>query len=199
MGTFVFATRLGWVGFAYSSRGLSRVVFGHSSPRAALAALDAGPPNGTEKPPPRWISELASALADYADGRKTTFPPVPLDLSGCTPFQRRVLAACRQVEWGKVVTYGQLAAMAGSPRAARAVGQCMARNRFPLIVPCHRVVGHSGRLGGFSAPQGVAMKRRLLRMEAGSGQAASVKPKVRGSRVPVRRRSGVGPGLGGGR
>ena len=73
---------------------------------------------------------------------------------------------CRLIPYGQVLTYGELAERAGSPRAARAVGNVMRTNRFPLIVPCHRVVGAAGALGGYSAPTGLKMKRRLLRLEA---------------------------------
>ncbi len=82
-----------------------------------------------------------------------------------TAFQRAVIDHCRRIPRGEVLTYGQLAERAGYPRSARAVGNVMATNRVPLIVPCHRVVGAGGNLGGFSAPQGLQMKRRLLRLE----------------------------------
>jgi methylated-DNA-[protein]-cysteine S-methyltransferase len=83
-------------------------------------------------------------------------------------FQRAVVGHCRRIPPGQTLTYGQLAARVGRPRAARAVGRVMATNRFPLIVPCHRVVAAGGVLGGFSAPQGLAMKKRLLAAEAAS-------------------------------
>jgi methylated-DNA-[protein]-cysteine S-methyltransferase len=88
-----------------------------------------------------------------------------LDLDGHTAFQRRVIRCCRQIPWGATRSYAELAARAGSPRAARAVGAVMAANRFPLIVPCHRVIGARGSLGGYSAPTGLVMKSRLLARE----------------------------------
>ena len=72
---------------------------------------------------------------------------------------------CRKIPYGKTLSYGQLAAKAGRPGAARAVGNHMAGNRTPIIVPCHRVLPSGGGLGGFSAAGGVALKRRLLEME----------------------------------
>ncbi|MBN2581536.1 MAG: methylated-DNA--[protein]-cysteine S-methyltransferase [Planctomycetes bacterium] len=107
------------------------------------------------------LPSLAAGIADYFAGRAAEFD-VAIDLSGCTPFQRCVLEACRRIPTGKVLTYGQLAARAGRPRAARAVGQAMAGNPVPLVVPCHRVVAAGGALGGFSASGGEGMKRRLL-------------------------------------
>src|SRR5205807_3041274 len=78
---------------------------------------------------------------------------------------QRVVSACRRIDRGRVRSYGELAAAAGSLGAARAVGNVMAQNRYPIIVPCHRVVGSAGSLGGFSALDGISMKRRMLAME----------------------------------
>jgi len=108
---------------------------------------------------------LVRRLLDFAAGTVDNFRDIRLSLDGMTPFQKRVVACCRRVGWGDVVSYGDLARRAGRPGAARAVGTIMARNRFPLIVPCHRVVGSQGELGGFSAPEGTRMKVRLLDRE----------------------------------
>ena len=91
------------------------------------------------------------------------------DLAGMTAFRRRVLRQCRKIPYGRTATYGQLAVKAGAAGAARAVGTCMATNRFPLIVPCHRVLPVGGRIGAFSAHGGPEMKRRLLTIEAARG------------------------------
>ena len=80
-----------------------------------------------------------------------------------TPFQRSLAEALRAVPWGEVVTYGELAALAGRPRAPRAAGTFCAENNFPLVVPCHRVVSSSG-LGGYGS-LGADYKRRLLALE----------------------------------
>jgi methylated-DNA-[protein]-cysteine S-methyltransferase len=109
---------------------------------------------------------LVQRLSAYAEGRADTFLDVSLDLSHLTDFQREVVTLCRHIGYGKTLSYAELAARAGSPRAARAVGNVMRTNRFPLLVPCHRVVGSAGALGGYSAPDGLRMKERLLRMEA---------------------------------
>jgi O-6-methylguanine DNA methyltransferase len=108
---------------------------------------------------------LVRRLADFAAGTADSFRDVGISLDGMTPFQKRVVGCCRRVSWGEVVSYGELARRAGRPGAARAVGTVMSRNRFPLIVPCHRVVGSQGELGGFSAPDGTRMKVRLLQQE----------------------------------
>ena len=110
-------------------------------------------------------SRLMERLLRRAEGACDDFLDIPLPLDDRTPFQFRVLTCCRAIPWGETRTYGQLARAAGSPGAARAVGQVMATNRLPLIVPCHRVVPASGGLGGFSAPQGTRLKRSLLEQE----------------------------------
>jgi methylated-DNA-[protein]-cysteine S-methyltransferase len=114
---------------------------------------------------PKWITELTARLQSYAAGNEEKFDDVPLDLSHLSAFQSRVVRACRRISRGRVRTYGELATIAGAEGAARAVGNCMAKNRFPIIVPCHRVVGSAGSLGGFSARDGINMKRRMLEME----------------------------------
>src|SRR5207248_10965245 len=104
---------------------------------------------------------------------------VPLDLSRLSEFQNRVVRACRRIARGRVRTYGELAAACGSPGAARAVGTVMAKNRYPIIVPCHRVVGSAGSLGGFSARDGINMKRRMLEMEGAKIRGAAHAPAKR--------------------
>jgi len=107
--------------------------------------------------------ELAARVADYLAGGTTPMIDVELDLSWTTPFQRAVADALRAVPRGEVVTYGELAAQAGYPGAARAAGSFCATNRFALFVPCHRVVSANG-IGGYGSA-GVAVKRRLLALE----------------------------------
>ncbi|MCC6510109.1 MAG: methylated-DNA--[protein]-cysteine S-methyltransferase [Pirellulaceae bacterium] len=104
-------------------------------------------------------------MEDYFAGGELEFPLAHLDWSGTPEFHRRVLQRCVQIARGETWTYGQLAKAVGSPGAARAVGQAMARNRWPLIVPCHRVLGHSGKLTGYSGQGGTATKRWLLDRE----------------------------------
>ncbi|HEX6663338.1 MAG TPA: methylated-DNA--[protein]-cysteine S-methyltransferase [Gaiellaceae bacterium] len=99
----------------------------------------------------------------YFAGRRESFDDVDLELEGWTPFQLAVLRALRRVSWGEVVSYGELAALAGYPRAQRAVGTFCAHNRFGLVVPCHRVVGADG-LGSYGS-LGPRYKRRLLALE----------------------------------
>jgi O-6-methylguanine DNA methyltransferase len=109
------------------------------------------------------VERLVHRLAAYFAGADDDFADVELDLDWCTPFQRAVTDALRAVPRGEVVTYGELAALAGRPNAQRAVGTYCAHNRFGLVVPCHRVVAAAG-IGSYGET-GVAYKRRLLELE----------------------------------
>jgi methylated-DNA-[protein]-cysteine S-methyltransferase len=106
---------------------------------------------------------LGERMRAYFDGSRDTFDDVELDLDGYTPFQLAVVETLRRVPRGEVVTYGELAALAGYPNAHRAAGTVCAQNRFPLVVPCHRVVAANG-IGGYGA-SGIKVKRRLLGLE----------------------------------
>ena len=102
-------------------------------------------------------------LRAYFAGADDRFADVPLELGALTPFERRCVSVLRRVRRGTTVTYGELAELAGSPRAARAAGTFCARNRFAVFVPCHRVVSATG-IGGYGS-LGVEYKRRLLALE----------------------------------
>jgi methylated-DNA-[protein]-cysteine S-methyltransferase len=106
---------------------------------------------------------LADRMRERFAGARDSFTDVALELEGLTEFQRAVIGTLRGVPWGEVVTYGELAALAGYPNAQRAAGSVCAHNRFPLVVPCHRVVASNG-IGRYGA-SGVEYKRRLLELE----------------------------------
>ena len=174
----IFPSELGWMAVVGRGDAVRRLAFGYESPDEVLAAL------GTAKIEAarlgRWNPRLIARLQTYARGAKDDFRDVELDLGPRTEFQRRVVERCRRIGFGRTSTYAQLAADAGSPRAARAVGSVMATNPVPLIVPCHRVLAARGGLGGYSCPLGLEMKKRLLAIEA----AAVARPGKR----PARRR-----------
>ncbi|HHV79961.1 MAG TPA: methylated-DNA--[protein]-cysteine S-methyltransferase [Firmicutes bacterium] len=113
--------------------------------------------------PPFWIRELINRLRGYFESREVDFSDIEVDTSGATEFDQKVWACLRNVQRGSIVTYGELAKRIGRPGAARAVGNCCARNPVPIIIPCHRVVPAAGGVGGFSG--GPEMKRRMLKME----------------------------------
>jgi methylated-DNA-[protein]-cysteine S-methyltransferase len=107
--------------------------------------------------------EVIERIRAYFAGATVAFDDVELDLDWATPFQAKVAAALRAIPYGEMVTYGELAALAGHPNAQRAAGTFCAHNRFPLFVPCHRVVAADG-LGSYGS-LGLSYKRRLLELE----------------------------------
>jgi methylated-DNA-[protein]-cysteine S-methyltransferase len=166
----VFETELGYVAFAGRGCALLALTFGHSSARIATKKLAAnlkelGLPADDCSAAEYQADEFIDRLQEFARGEPTDFSDLVVETPGATSFQRRVIDACRTIPWGETLSYGQLARLAGRPGAARAVGSVMSANRLPLVVPCHRVVAAGGGLGGYSAPQGLAMKRRLLAAE----------------------------------
>jgi methylated-DNA-[protein]-cysteine S-methyltransferase len=156
-----------------------RVVVAHDPPSASAAAASetdsVRPPRGTPGAPTdtlsgdqsreahSFVEDVLQRLCSYFAGTPTSFADVQLDLDGASPFQRDAAEVLRNVPWGEVVTYGELAELAGYPRAARAAGTFCAHNRFSLFLPCHRVVGAAG-IGGYGS-LGVDYKRKLLRLE----------------------------------
>ncbi len=158
-----FLSPLGWIALVGCGRRLQRLSFGHATREQALGAVGLRADGQVST---RWSRALVRRIGDYAAGRPDDLRDVEVDWQTRSAFQRSVYEACRAIPYGQTRSYGQLAREVGAVGAARAVGNCMAANRIPLVVPCHRVVPASGRLGRFSAPGGVAMKRRLLKMES---------------------------------
>jgi methylated-DNA-[protein]-cysteine S-methyltransferase len=160
---WTFSTPLGWFAILGRNDTLKALSFGYPSAGAAVRALD--PRLVAHARRRRWNENLVRRLRAYCSGRADDFRDVAVELGPQARFRSRVIRACRQIPCGETRTYGQLAALAGYPGAARAVGQCMAANRIPLVIPCHRVVGGDGRLRGYSGPGGVRTKLRLLEIE----------------------------------
>ncbi|MBI2865800.1 MAG: methylated-DNA--[protein]-cysteine S-methyltransferase [Chloroflexi bacterium] len=160
---FLVETRQGWVGLVWGERGLQRLHLPQPTRAAARHLL--GALAGKAPPPAR---ELVEALCHYFEGGRVTFPG-PVDLSAGTAFQQSVWQALREISPGTTITYGQLAQRLGRPRAARAVGQALAANPIPIVIPCHRVVAASGRLGGYTGAS-TFLKAELLRLEAAAAQ-----------------------------
>lgn len=118
------------------------------------------------------LQDLQGQIVKYFEGQVVDFSHVPADLSEMSDFQRRVLTACKRIEYGKTISYGDLARAVGQPKASRAVGSALAANPIALVIPCHRVVGGNGEMVGFSADQGTKLKQRLLELEAATLAAA---------------------------
>ena len=166
----MFRTPLGLVSVTATARGLVRVVLPEGKrcqePFSCKALFTGSEQKRFLTPFPAEAEAIAARaqreIREYLAGRRRRFT-VPLDLSGLSPFHRRVLQAVRRIPYGRTVTYSDLARRVGRPLAARAVGRAMARNPMPLVIPCHRVVAAGGGLGGYGG--GLALKRRLLALE----------------------------------
>jgi methylated-DNA-[protein]-cysteine S-methyltransferase len=151
-----FPTDLGPIALGWSGGGLVFLRFARSE-------------ETTGNRVPEWVGELRARIQKHFAGDAQDFSDVKLDMKGIPDFPARVYAALRKIGLGRTTTYGDLAARAGSPGAARAVGTAMRTNPFMLVVPCHRVLGARGKLGGFSAPGGASTKRAMLAIERAAG------------------------------
>lgn len=154
-------TELGWVGLGGSAKGLVFIILPKPSKQAILSEIENLLENAIESD--SAFGDLPQRLQWYFKGEKITFAD-RLDLSGASAFQRTVWSLTRAIPYGETRSYAWVARQIGSPGALRAVGGALARNRFPIIVPCHRVIASDGGLGGFSG--GLGMKKRLLALEA---------------------------------
>jgi len=153
-------TDLGWVGVALSDRGLREITLPHKSRDDALCRVaEFGADEPVTKAEAAKLDRMVNALVS---GRPHN-NGISLDWTGITPFRRAVMEECARIPIGCTLTYGELAAKVGKPQAARAVGHVMATNPFPLLVPCHRVLGSDRTLHGYGG--GLPMKAALLKAE----------------------------------
>ena len=161
----MFDTGLGPVGVAWSERGLTRLQLPEYDRGATERRLRARSGGAAPGGPAAEVGETIAAIESYLAGERVDFSGIALDLDGVGDFPRRIYAAARRIGWGQTTTYGDLARHAGSPGAARAVGQALGRNPIPIIIPCHRILASGGKVGGFSAHGGATTKERLLALE----------------------------------
>jgi O-6-methylguanine DNA methyltransferase len=160
----VFKTQWGWFGLLACEQGLVRTLLPVSTRQVARDMLLEGRNN------PEFDKALYKPLQDkiiaYFEGKTVDFNTARLaSPQNPSPFTRSVLSACRKIPLGKTLTYSQLAAKIGRPKAVRAVANALADNPLPLIIPCHRVIRSDGQVGGFSAPGGKKLKTRLIKLE----------------------------------
>ena len=142
---------------AFSSRRLAQ-----RRPRSGCKAAQDGP---SRQAPPPAVAHAIADLQRYFAGKKVDFAVVEVDLEGVPPFYVRVYEIARQIGWGETATYGELAARAGSPGAARGVGQALWPDPVAVIIPCHRILASGNKVGHLSAFGGAVSKERLLALE----------------------------------
>lgn len=157
----LFMTHLGWMGVVGSEKGVKKIVLPQNSPDTVHRLMrknDHGLQEGTA-----YFSELCLRLKKYINGERVTFKD-KMDLHKATPFQLQVWEATCSIPWGETRSYSWLAQQIGRPHHSRAVGQALASNPVPLLIPCHRVVRQDGCLSGYRG--GMPLKKYLINMEA---------------------------------
>jgi methylated-DNA-[protein]-cysteine S-methyltransferase len=164
----IFETAIGAGGIAWRDSGITGVQLPEADAQRVRARLRRRFPGAIEAEPTAAVQEAIDRMAAVLRGEGGDLRGIELDVQRVPEFARRVYEVARQIPAGETLTYGQIAARLGEPRMAREVGQALARNPYPLVVPCHRVLAAGGKLGGFSAAGGVATKQRLLEIERAS-------------------------------
>lgn len=174
----LFHSSLGWCAISWSGAKVTSIDLPDANKQATRVRVLRRFPRAKEALLPPVHRRAAEALVGALNGRPANLAGLALDFEGVSPFHRRVYEVARMIPWGTVVSYGGLAALTGSPRAARAVGQAMQRNPFPIVVPCHRVLASDRSLRGFSAHGGLETKRRLLALEGVDPLTADLSPRL---------------------
>ena len=171
----IFDTAIGRCAIAWSARGIVGVQLPEAreaDTRARVRHLHAGAHEAT---PPPEIQRALEAIVSLLRGEHTDLSGLPLDMAAVSDFHQRVYKVARAIPPGATLSYGEIGDRLGSRGLARAVGQAMGRNPFPIVVPCHRVLAAGGRVGGFSAGGGITTKLRLLAIE---GRRAAATPSL---------------------
>jgi O-6-methylguanine DNA methyltransferase len=178
-GLTFFETAIGRCGIAWTAKGVAGLQLPEENEAATTDRLHRRFPAFVESVPAGPALGAIDAVVKLMAGEEVDLGSVPLDFDGVPQFHRQVYEVLRKVNRGTTVTYGELAAMAGSPGAARAVGTALRRNPLAVLVPCHRVVAAGGKLGGFSAAGGPCTKTRMLAIEGVHfGAAAATAPQT---------------------
>lgn len=159
----MFPTPLGWVGLLGQDGQLISISVGQPSSKSIQSAVSKAARIVHLED---WNPGLRNLFEAYFEGEVVDFSQVEIRLPPMTSFRQQIIAATRRLAYGETASYGELARRVGHPRAARAVGTAMSCNRFPILIPCHRVLAAGGKIGGYSSSRGIAFKQRLLEMES---------------------------------
>jgi methylated-DNA-[protein]-cysteine S-methyltransferase len=162
----LFETGAGVAAIGWNARGIAGLRLPAPDARETERAILRSLPGAVKGEPPADVRAIIDTAIGYFAGERVDFSAVPVDLGEQDPFFARVYDQVRKLGWGETTTYGAIAqALGAGPEFARDVGQAMARNPIPLIIPCHRVTAAGGKIGGFSAPGGSMSKARMLELE----------------------------------
>jgi methylated-DNA-[protein]-cysteine S-methyltransferase len=185
-GFALFDTAIGRCGVAWNARGITRITLPEASDAASRQRLARDTPGAAEAAPPPAIGAAIERIVSHVRGEPAALHEIALDMDRVPAFHREVYEAARQIPSGQTVSYGALARSLGKPGAARAIGQAMGKNPFPIVVPCHRVLAANHATGGFSAHGGVETKARLL---AAEGFTLATQPELPFAAAPSPRRT----------
>jgi methylated-DNA-[protein]-cysteine S-methyltransferase len=166
----IFDTAFGLCGIAGTRRGIIRLVLPGMAEDEIISAISSelgGQSSELLSDINRSLRDVEKSVKRYFNGERCDFV-FPVDLSHCTEFQRKVYKVTRNIPYGEVKTYKWIAERLAISDAARAVGNALSKNPIPLIIPCHRVIKEDGKMGGFTAPGGIDLKVRMLKMEKGN-------------------------------
>jgi methylated-DNA-[protein]-cysteine S-methyltransferase len=164
-GFALFATAIGTCAIAWGRGGIVRIMLPEADAADSRRRIVRRFPEVAEMRPAPGVDLAIADIVRLIGGGRNDLGRITLDMSGVPEFDRSVYEAARTIPPGATLTYGAVARRIGEPGAARAVGQALGRNPFPIVVPCHRVLGADGKVGGFSAPGGRETKLRLLSIE----------------------------------
>lgn len=183
----LFDSPVGPIGLVWTKQGLKALLLPEKTRRATELEIQKRYPSAGPKTSSSQIQRIIRQIQGLLAGKPETFSRVTLDLSSVSVFYRSVYEAARAIPPGQTQSYGQIAQALGKKGAARAVGQALGRNPIAIIIPCHRVLGQNGAIGGFSAPGGTKTKVQLLELEQWSGKPISASVKKRSpSPAPAR-------------
>jgi methylated-DNA-[protein]-cysteine S-methyltransferase len=168
----LFATPIGTCSLVWQGDKVVGLRLPEASPAASRARIERRWTGAEEQAPPPAIQVVIDRVLKLLAGEKTDLSDVPLYFGESPDFHKRAYAIARTIPPGQTMTYGEIAKRLGEPHESREVGQAMGKNPIAIIMPCHRVLGADGKMGGFSANGGVATKRRILEIEGASAVGA---------------------------
>ena len=164
-GLALFETAIGACGVAWRDAGICGVALPGRDDASTLGYLRRRFPDLETGEPPASVAAAIAAMTELLEGKPADLSFIALDMAGVPDLAAGVYAVARTIPPGRTMTYGEIAGRLGDPTLARAVGQALGANPFPIVVPCHRVMAAGGRAGGFSAPGGIRTKQRMLQIE----------------------------------
>ncbi|GGA80141.1 methylated-DNA--protein-cysteine methyltransferase [Brucella endophytica] len=165
LGLTIFDTAIGPCGIAWGKRGIVALQLPEANAATTLARLQRRFPSARESEAPAPVQDVMDRIKALLEGEKADLSIALLDMENLPPLYRQVYEIALRIPPGETMTYGAIAREIGDVSLSQAVGQALGKNPYPIIVPCHRVLGANGKTGGFSGNGGVETKLRILAIE----------------------------------